>query len=51
MDEKELAAKTSNNAQNTRKTDKSASAETSKKDSRLMMTQAERIAVEMIFRQ
>ena len=51
MDEKELAAKNINDVPNMRKTDKSASAEQLKKDSRSMMTQAERIAVEMIFRQ
>lgn len=51
MNEKELVAKSSNDVPNMRKTDKSASAEKLKKDSQLTMTQAERIAVEMIFRQ
>lgn len=51
MEERELIGKSSSDVSNMRKTDQSATAEKLRKDSRLAMTPAELIAIEMIFRQ
>lgn len=51
MDGREMIGKGSSDVSNMRKTDKSAAAEKLRKDSQLVMTPAELIAIGMIFRQ